>query len=162
MSSYLTEIPQIQLNTASNQLRFGASSGNITTISSGAPAGARTITVPDALADSKVVLSPQSMVSQATSITTAVSLNSASGVITTQSASTAGGGVSSFTFNNTFITAPSVVLVSVAHYSGTYSTNGLPNITVSSVASGSCTVNVINCHSANALSGTLKISFLVC
>ena len=38
MSSYLTEIPQLQLNTTSNQLRFGASNGVVSTMSFAVPA----------------------------------------------------------------------------------------------------------------------------
>ena len=101
-------------------------------------------------------------VTQGTSITTAVSLNKAAGVITTQAASAAAGAVQAFTFSNQYINADSVVIVSVVDYAGTITTNGLPFVTVDSIAAGSCVIRVCNAHGTNALSGALQIAFLVC
>jgi len=54
-----------------------------------------------------------------------------------------------------------VIQVSIQNYSGTYFTNGTPYITVGTVAAGSCSINVLNLHTANALNGVLKIAVAV-
>lgn len=100
-------------------------------------------------------------VSQGTNITTAVTLNARVGVITTQAATTAADATSSFTLNNAYITAGSVVLVALGDYSGTIVTNGIPQVNADAVAAGSCTINISNSHGANALNGTLKLHFVV-
>ena len=108
-----------------------------------------------------IYLTPKAA-SQATSITTAVTLNGTSGVITTQTATTASGGNTTFTVNNSEVTANSAVLAEIIHYSGTYTTNGLPGINVESVAAGSFQLIITNPHGANALNGTLQIAFFIC
>lgn len=100
-------------------------------------------------------------VTQLSSITTGVTINSNSGVITTVSATTAGAAKSTFTVTNSSVEADSVVIVGVQNYAGTYTTNGLPVVTVNNVAAGSFDVNIINAHASNALSGVLKIGFSV-
>jgi hypothetical protein len=82
-----------------------------------------------------------SAVSQSTSITTAVTSNQNSGSITTQSTTTAAGTCSTFQVSNSKVVATSVVLVSMAAYSGS---NGNPMVYVKSVASGSFNVNICN------------------
>ena len=62
---------------------------------------------------------------------------------------------------NSAIAAGSVIQVSIQNYSGTYFTNGTPYITVGTVAAGSCSINVLNLHTANALNGVLKIAVAV-
>ena len=102
-----------------------------------------------------------STVSQATNISTGVTLNYPAGLITTQSASAAAGAVHTFAVTNSYVTAASNVRVWVADYSGTFATNGNPNVVVDAIASGTFNIVVINTHGANALSGTLKIGFEV-
>ena len=108
-------------------------------------------------------------VSQGGSIAGTVELNTQCGVITTQSATAAKSAAQTFVFNNSEISANSVVLVWIQDYSGTYTTNGnnnngYPTVSVDAVAAGSCAVMVSNIAlnaGGQALSGTLKIGFLV-
>jgi len=100
-------------------------------------------------------------VTQITSLVTPVTVNASAGVITTFSATTAGLTVESFTVNNTSVLATSSVNVTQTRYGGTLVTNGIPQITVDSVAAGSFVINVTNLHTANALAGVLNISFVV-
>lgn len=101
-------------------------------------------------------------VSQATNVNTDVTVNAASGVITTQSASTAAQAYEAgFTVTNSTVAAASVVLARIADYSGTLSTNGIPDVKVDTIASGSFHIRVGNIHATNALSGTMKIHFIV-
>lgn len=104
---------------------------------------------------------PSSTVTQATSVTTAVTLNAVSGVITTFSQSAAAEVTVSFTVNNSTVAATDKIVATITNYAGTYSTNGIPVLSVGSVAAGSFVINISNTHSANALSGALKISFVV-
>lgn len=97
-------------------------------------------------------------VSQGTNINTTVASDGQSLLITTQSASTAADGNDQFTLNNLFIKATSKISLSINNYSGTFSTNGIPVVSATGIASGTCEIVISNCHSANALSGTLKIS----
>lgn len=100
-------------------------------------------------------------VTQATSITTGVTVNAGAGVITTVSATTAAGSTSEFTVTNSFVSASSVVIAQIVDYTGTYGTNGLPVVSVDSVASGSFKINTSNVAPTNALSGVLKIAFII-
>jgi hypothetical protein len=100
-------------------------------------------------------------VAQATSLATPVTLNTQAGVITTVAATVAGGGATDFTFNNTQIYANSIVFAFVGDYSAAWSTAGIPQVAVTGIANGSCTIRVMNLHSANALNGTLDISFFI-
>lgn len=56
--------------------------------------------------------------------------------------------------------ASDVLQVSIMTYSGTFGTNGIPVVSVSAMGTGSATVQVCNAG-ANALSGSLKITFWV-
>lgn len=103
---------------------------------------------------------PKGTVTQATSITTGVTINTPAGVITTVSATTAAGATSTFTVTNAACLATSVVLASWA-YGGTLGTNGVPVVSINSVSAGSFTVNISNVDATNALSGTLKVYFLI-
>jgi hypothetical protein len=154
---------QIVLSGSSNQLIFGKpESGFYTQLSAAAPAANRTVSIVDGLGSTNVVLSGQGAVTQLTSITTAVTLNNPSGVITTVSSTLAAVTATSFTLTNSFITANSIVVASIANYAGTYITNGIPIINISSIAAGSCSIELVNVHASNSLSGVLKITFLVC
>lgn len=100
-------------------------------------------------------------VTQGTSITTGVTANGSAGIITTVSASLAADATAEFTLTNSAIAATSVVLVSIADYAGTYGTNGIPMVAVDTIAAGSCKINLSNVHGTNALSGVVKITYLV-
>jgi hypothetical protein len=163
-TSAIQEIPsQLILSGSSSQLVFGKpESGFYTQLSSAAPAANRTISIVDGLGSTNVVLSGQGAVTQLTSITTAVTLNNPSGVITTVSSTLAGVTATSFTLTNSFITASSIVVASIANYGGTYVTNGIPIVNISGITAGSCSIELVNVHASNSLSGILKITFLVC
>lgn len=132
-----------------------------TTISATQPAASRVLTIADPLAAANIVTSTRGTVTQASSLTTAVELNAPSGVITTVSATTAAVSESKFALTNSLITASSVVLVSIVNYAGTFATNGIPTVKVDTIGSGTCNICVNNVHAANALSGVLKIAFVV-
>jgi len=100
-------------------------------------------------------------VTQATSTATGVTMNAASGVITTFTSTAAAGNTVSFVLTDSAIAAGSAVHVTIDNYSGTLVTNGVPYVTVSGIAGGSCTLNVSNIHAANALAGVLKIGVTV-
>jgi hypothetical protein len=101
-------------------------------------------------------------VTQATSLGTPVTLNTQAGVITTVPANVAANGATDFIFNNTQIYANSIVFAFVGDYAGTWSTDGIPQVAVTGIANGSCTIRVMNLHGANALNNnTLDISFFI-
>ena len=100
-------------------------------------------------------------VSQATNITTGVTANGSSGIVTTQAAGAAAGAAETFVLTNSSIKVGSVVKAQVIDYAGAFTTNGLPIVAIDTVADGSCDVVVMNGHATNALSGVLKIAFIV-
>jgi hypothetical protein len=102
-------------------------------------------------------------VTQITSTSTAVTINATSGVITTFSQSAAAAASVTFTVNNNVVgAATSVILLTIQDYAGTFSTNGIPVVAVDNiVANTSFDITISNVHGANALSGVLKIGFLV-
>lgn len=53
------------------------------------------------------------------------------------------------------------VKMQVVNYAGVLFTNGLPSVTSITPASGSWTFKLCNMHAANALSGDVKVNFLV-
>lgn len=77
-------------------------------------------------------------VTQSGSITTAVTLNQPAGEITTVSATIAAGAMSSFTFNNTFIKADSIIMATVNDTTGA----GLLAAQVDGIVAGSCTISL--------------------
>lgn len=103
----------------------------------------------------------KSNVTQATSITTGVTVNAHAGIITTVSSTLAAEATAEFTVTNSKVLAGSAVLVSIVDYSGTYGTNGIPVVSVDSIAAGSFKIDLSNVHGTNALAGVVKISFLV-
>ena len=110
---------------------------------------------------STVPASSISTVTQETSITTGVTINALAGVITTVTATTGAANKSVFTVTNSNVTASSVLSAVVHNYSGTYATNGFPNVTISNVTSGAFDIVISNYHASNALNGILKIGFAV-
>lgn len=100
-------------------------------------------------------------VTQITSITTAVSVaTTPSGRITTVTATTAAGSSDSFNVTTTTVSDANV-FVTLADYSGTFFTNGVPIIYVTDLVSNSFTITITNIHATNALNGTLDIYFCV-
>lgn len=102
----------------------------------------------------------QATVSQATNSSTAVTINASSGVISTVTLTAAARSIDgTFTVNNSCVTSASVISLTVGNYSGTYFTNGTPDVRVGSVSSGSFTVSILNIDNTNALNGSIKIYF---
>jgi hypothetical protein len=110
----------------------------------------------NALAD-LINFTDRGTVTQATSITTAVTLNAPAGVITTVSTTVAAGSNASFTVNNNFSKADSVILLTVDDSA----TAGLAKVNVQTVANGSFVINITNIHSANAFNEVIKVHFQI-
>ena len=96
-------------------------------------------------------------VTQDTAITTGVEVNAPAGVITTVSSTLAAGSNATFIVTNSFVTATSVIQLTVDDSA----TAGLAKLNVQTVGAGVFSVNVTNIHSANAFNNLLKIHFLV-
>jgi len=94
-------------------------------------------------------------VTQITGPSTAVTLNTASGVITTVSQTLLSGSKSTFTVNNSLVTASSVILVSAQ-----YNSAGTPFVFVDGISAGLFSVTVTN-PIATAMSAPVKIHFFI-
>jgi hypothetical protein len=71
-------------------------------------------------------------------------------------------GVTSATFDVTWAyPVTGVPIFQVCGYTGTYTTNGLPCVAVTALSAQSATVAIFNAHGANALSGTVTLSYLM-
>lgn len=119
------------------------------------------VTVDSTLIKDGGVLMDDGTITQATSITTGVTLNKPAGVITTVSAATAAGGSDTFTLTNSFVAATSVIHAWIIDYAGTFTTNGLPIVSVDNRGAGTVNIVLSNAHSANALNGVVKIGFAI-
>lgn len=108
------------------------------------------------LKDGGVVLT-KGTVTQLTAITTGVTVNAPAGVITTVSSTLAAGSNATFIVTNSFVTATSVIQLTV----NDSATAGLAKLNVQTVGAGVFSINVTNIHSANAFNNVLKIHFLV-
>lgn len=86
----------------------------------------------------KFVSLTKGIVTQSGSITTAVTLNQPAGEIVTVSATIAAGAMSSFTLNNSYIKADSVILATVNDTTG----SGLVAAQVDGIVAGSCTISL--------------------
>jgi hypothetical protein len=98
-------------------------------------------------------------VNQATSVSTPVDCGANPSryvIVNTQSATSTAGQASTFTFQNTNITATSVVLASILNYSNSLSFNGLPALCIKNLTTGSCSISIMNCGNT-AFAGTFKI-----
>lgn len=95
-------------------------------------------------------------VTQATNRSTDVTLNATAGQITTDDASLAAAAEATFTVNNSYVTAKSVVLIS--HASGGA---GTPFVFVSAVAAGSFDITMTNLHASTANDAASVINFVV-
>jgi hypothetical protein len=102
----------------------------------------------------KFVSLSKGVVTQSGSITTAVTLNQPSGEITTVSATIAAGAMSTFTLNNSFIKADSVILAVVNDTTG----SGLIAVQVDNIVAGSCSISL---GGVVANTGTVTIGFAI-
>jgi len=102
----------------------------------------------------KFVSLSKGVVTQSGSITTAVTLNQPAGEITTVSATIAAGAMSTFTLNNSFIKADSVILAVVNDTTG----SGLIAVQVDNIVAGSCSISL---GGVVANTGTVTIGFAI-
>ena len=86
----------------------------------------------------KYITLTKGTVTQSGSITTAVTLNQPAGEITTVSATIGAAAMSSFTLNNSFIKADSLIMATVNDTTGA----GLLAVQVDGIVAGSCTVSL--------------------
>lgn len=102
----------------------------------------------------KYVALSKGVVTQTGSITTAVTLNQPAGEITTVSATIAAGALSSFTLNNNYIKADSVIVATVNDTTGA----GLLAVQVDNIVAGSCTISL---GGVVANTGTVTVAFAI-
>lgn len=108
----------------------------------------------------KYVTLTKGVVTQGTSLTTAVTLNQPAGEITTFSLATAALAADSsatFTVNNSYVKADSIILANINDWTGTL---GFPVMLVDDVVAGSFKVTVRNVGTVTA-DGTINIGFAV-
>ena len=134
--------------------------GRITSLD-GATIGATTpaaVTGTNVLANNTLGYSSGSggTVTQETDKGTAVTLNKINGEIVMNGAALADDATATFTLNNNLINATNVVIVNVA----SVGTPGAYQVTVGAVATGSCSISVLNV-SGGALSQAIKLNFAV-
>lgn len=94
----------------------------------------------------------------ATATAGAATLNAGRGVVTSESLSTAAGAVYTLTLTNSVVTANSNIQA-MAQF-GT-STTGQPVVATATAAAGSVVFKVQNISGAEALNGTIKVSYIV-
>jgi hypothetical protein len=99
----------------------------------------------------KYVTLTKGVVTQSGSITSAVTLNQPAGEITTVSATIAGS-VNTFTLNNSYIKADSIILATVNDTTGA----GLVVVQVDNIVAGSCSISLAGVVSNT---GTVTIGF---
>lgn len=99
-------------------------------------------------------------ITQTGSLTEGVTINEPAGQIVTVTATTAADSTESFVVTNSAVSSTSVVLVSLL-YGGAHNSDGVPVVSVNNVSDGAFTVNITNAHPSNALSGIIKVHFLV-
>jgi hypothetical protein len=106
-----------------------------------------------------ITMSNKGTVTQVTSVTDPVTLNKAVGVITSFNGTLVTNTLYSYTFNNSFIAADSVILMTLE---GQDSVGPNTHLTVhtDAVAAGSCTIWIANSWGAN-WTGSYKIHFIV-
>jgi hypothetical protein len=103
----------------------------------------------------KFVSLSKGVVTQSGSVTTAVTLNQPAGEIVTVSTGITAGAASSFTLNNTYIKANSVILATVNDNTGT----GVAAIQIDNIVNGSCIVTLGGVVAQ--ASGALTIGFAI-
>ena len=134
--------------------------GRITSLD-GATIGATTpaaVTGTNVLANNTLGYSSGSggTVTQETNKTTAVTLNTINGEIVMNGAALADDATATFTLNSNLINATNVIIVNVA----SVGTPGAYQVTVGAVATGSCSISVLNV-SGGPLSQAIKLNFAV-
>lgn len=87
--------------------------------------------------------------------------NGLRGIVTTGTLTTAANTASTYVINDSSITSSSLIACVLQAYSGTYVTNGLPEVMDCKAGSGTLTVDFANTNGTNALNGTLKFGFVV-
>lgn len=102
----------------------------------------------------KFVSLTKGIVTQSGSITTAVTLNQPAGEIITVSDTIAAGAMSSFTLNNSYIKADSVILATVNDTTGA----GLLAAQVDGIVAGSCTISL---GGVVANTGVVTVAFAI-
>ena len=83
------------------------------------------------------------------------------GTVTSGTLTTAAVTAATYTVNNSFVSATSVLSCDIATYSGTLFTNGLAELFGCTPGAGTITISFANTHATNALNGTLKFNFVV-
>ena len=107
----------------------------------------------------KFVTLSKGVVTQASAITNAVTLNMPAGDVITVSLTTAlSTTAGTFTVNNNYVKADSIVLANIIDYTGT---TGFPAIFIDDVVLGSFKVTVRNLDTVNALNGIITVGFAV-
>lgn len=106
---------------------------------------------------SSVLFTDQGAVTQGTSITTGVELNNRVGTITTVSSTLAADASTTFTLTNSNITATSRIFLNAVYATAA---TGMPYVSVSSKAAGSCVIELTNVGTA-ALNAVVGIDFLI-
>lgn len=109
----------------------------------------------EAQRSSFALLGEGGVVTQITSDTTGVTLDARHGVITTVAQDSAAGAGATFTFTNKYISASSVVLMSMTYVGG-----GTPLLSYVPAA-GSVAITITNKHASAALDALAKIHFVV-
>jgi hypothetical protein len=122
------------------------------------PSGREPQTVAATLASLRDLLLGGTASGTATATAGAATLNAGRGKITTEALTTAAAASYTLTLTNSAIAAADIVLVSVAN--GT-NTQGITVVQSVTPAAGSVVILINNQHAAQALNGTLVISFVV-
>lgn len=87
--------------------------------------------------------------------------NSNRGIVTSGTLTTAASTAATYTINDSSVVATSLILCTNQGYSGTYITNGVPEILDCKAGAGTITVDFANTNATNALNGTVKFGFSV-
>lgn len=103
------------------------------------------------------VLINKTSITQGTSITTGVTIDSPCGYVQTVSTTLATQGQASFTVSNAYVDPSSIVLGNIINYSGT----GSPVAIINNITNDEFSVIIKNTADSGALSGPIRIGFLV-
>ena len=107
----------------------------------------------------KYVTLTKGTVTQGTSVTTAVTLNQPAGELVTFSlAAIAADTTATFTVNNSFVKADSLILANVVDWTGS---TGFPLIIVDDVVANSFKISIRNVSASTALDGVLTVGFAI-
>jgi hypothetical protein len=107
----------------------------------------------------KFVVLTKGTVTQGTSVTTAVTLNQPAGELVTFSlAAIAADTTATFTVNNSYVKADSLILANVVDWTGS---TGFPLIIVDDVVAGSFKISIRNVSASAALDGVLTVGFAI-